>query len=144
MSEQVSELAQMRAEIQDIRLRLEKKAFQEISPLAPMVLGDVTLNTSVLRKMVMDISNLGKTAIRIDKGTIHQHKEINPATNRLNSPIVAFVKSSDGITQYPVKANDHYGLSCDCPDWKFRPKDDRPFGRGCKHTLAVEKFISVQ
>lgn len=51
---------------------------------------------------------------------------------------LAFYRSSKGDKHYTVKIDQDSGLSCNCPQWIYRPVNGQ---RGCRHTvLAREEF----
>lgn len=53
-------------------------------------------------------------------------------------PILAWVQGS-GKEPYIIKAHERYGMSCNCPSWKFNHHGDRT----CKHTVKVREHIEV-
>lgn len=103
----------------------------------------VTINLKIVtdmetldRALLNRYAKLHHSKYIILKSEITKHNTLNHDTKRQSRPTVAYVK---GSKEYEIKAHEKYGLSCNCPSWKYNQRGDRT----CKHTDKVEQHITI-
>jgi hypothetical protein len=128
MEKKVADLVQLEAKQ---KIEQQKRALRQVQPEAPIQIGKLTLNASQLKELMPDWSQ--EKVFQMAREEVRGHRVINPITNRLRRPIVAWVRSSSGNGQYEIKLHEKYGLGCSCRDYIFRPKPNTKNGRWCKH-----------